>query len=126
MVRSYRKPCTVIFCIFYLSFTVYCDPIDVTNCPDDIHKLATVNEDYSHSYGDYSGDDYMNGVSVSWEPPLISDEKERPASCQVIHQPPNRNPRNFFGIGVETVTYSFSDASGNEAKCSFIVNITEG
>ena len=68
----------------------------------------------------------MNGVSVFWEQPVISGEMERPTSCQVLHQPPNRNPGNFFGIGVETVTYSFSDASGNKANCSFTVDITEG
>ena len=115
---------TIQFCIFWsfiIFITVYCDPIDVINCPNDIHKLVTVNDDYSSL-----GESPRAGVSVSWEPPLISGEKERQNSCQVLHKPPNRNPGNFFGIGVTIVTYSFSDDSGNEAICSFTVNITQG
>ena len=111
--------------ISFFFLTVYCDPIVITNCPDDTHRLVTVNNDLS--YTSYISEDYYNnGASVSWEPPAVQGEKERPASCQVIHQPPNRNSGNLFGIGVETVTYLFSDASGNEANCSFIVNTTEG
>ena len=99
--------------VFSIFVTVYCDPIDIINCPNNIHKLVTVKSPRA-------------GVSVSWEPPLISGEKERPTSCQVLHKPPNWNPGNFFGIGVTTVTYSFSDNTENEANCSFTVNITEG
>ncbi len=60
------------------------------------------------------------GANVSWTPPTLEDNcpGETPSS--------NFAPGDFFPIGSTTVTYTGSDAAGNDATaCSFTVTVND-
>lgn len=61
-------------------------------------------------------------ATVSWIPPTVSDNCPNPTLVQV-NGPPNGNP-NFI-VGVNTVKYKATDASGNISYCTFTVTVID-
>lgn len=60
------------------------------------------------------------GANVDWELPVLSD------NCPATSSNSSANPGDFFPIGSTTVTYTGSDAAGNNAaNCSFIVTVND-
>jgi len=60
------------------------------------------------------------GTDVSWTPPTLSD------NCPAVSSNSSHNPGDFFTVGSTTVTYTGSDAAGNDATdCSFTVTIID-
>jgi large repetitive protein len=61
------------------------------------------------------------GATVSWTAPTASDLCSGPVTFSSSH-----NPGDFFSVGTPTtVTYTFSDAAGNNAICSFTVTVND-
>lgn len=58
---------------------------------------------------------------VTWNQPTASDNSGQTPNVQSTHQ-----SGSSFPVGTSTVTYTFADAAGNEATCSFNVNIVSG
>ncbi|XP_071819452.1 uncharacterized protein [Apostichopus japonicus] len=58
------------------------------------------------------------GAVASWTEPTATDLSGAVTLTQRSHQ-----PNDFFGIGATVVSYTFLDNSGNDASCSFTVNI---
>ena len=78
---------------------------EFSNCPGNI----SVNND--------AGD---CGADVSWTAPTLSD------NCPVVSSNSNHDPGDFFPVGSTTVTYTGSDAAGNDATaCSFTVTVND-
>lgn len=63
-----------------------------------------------------------NGVVVTWDVPTATDNSQLPVA--LIAQT-GGVPGMTFPPGEVTVSYTFSDTSGNEAVCSFLV-VTSG
>ncbi len=60
------------------------------------------------------------GADVSWTPPTLSD------NCPAVSSNSSHNPGDFFPVGSTTVTYTGSDAAGNDATdCSFTVTVID-
>ena len=60
-------------------------------------------------------------VIVTWNQPTASDNSGQTPNVQATHQ-----PGSSFPVGTSTVIYTFTDAAGNEATCSFNVNVVSG
>ena len=58
---------------------------------------------------------------VTWNQPIASDNSGQTPNVQTTHQ-----SGSSFPVGTSTVIYTFTDAAGNEATCSFNVNIVSG
>ncbi|HEY0655634.1 MAG TPA: HYR domain-containing protein [Chryseosolibacter sp.] len=58
-------------------------------------------------------------ASVTWVPPSVTD------NCQVTISSTHQ-PGASFSIGTTRVTYTATDAAGNQASCSFDVIVTDG
>ncbi|XP_071840115.1 uncharacterized protein [Apostichopus japonicus] len=82
------------------------DPPIILGCPDDIVRTANPSGEC---------------VRVFWMVPVAIDVVS--GIPLVVN---NFDPGFCFGIGVTTVVYTFSDASGNEASCQFSVRIGQG
>lgn len=102
----------VSFCAFnYISFCHLCltaggdvRPPTISNCPAGaITALAAASS---------------TGASVSWTAPTATDESGSVSSTS------DYTPGAFFPIGTTTVTYTFTDPAGNEARCLFNVIVT--
>ncbi|WP_108807624.1 HYR domain-containing protein, partial [Aquimarina spinulae] len=78
------------------------DPV-VTSCPSDIVQTAIANT--------------CNAV-VSWAPPTATDNCTDPLIVSSTH-----NPGDAFPVGTTTVTYTFSDVSGNSDTCTFDITV---
>ena len=61
------------------------------------------------------------GVLPSWRSPRATDNSGYSTLSRRSHQ-----PGEMFTEGSTTVSYVFSDASGNEAVCSFVVTANVG
>ena len=61
------------------------------------------------------------GALVTWTPPTFTD------NCVTVNVVSTHNPGDYFAVGTTTVTYTGTDAAGNETQCTFdvIVNDTE-
>ncbi|MBL0102493.1 MAG: HYR domain-containing protein [Bacteroidetes bacterium] len=59
------------------------------------------------------------GEFVTWTPPVASD------NCAGFVLTSNHNSGDFFPIGLTTVNYMVTDASGNQTSCSFDVTVTD-
>ncbi|MCI5083582.1 MAG: HYR domain-containing protein, partial [Saprospiraceae bacterium] len=57
-------------------------------------------------------------INVDWTEPLVEDNCGDPITITS-----DFNPGDGFALGVTTVTYTAVDAAGNEATCSFNVNV---
>lgn len=91
-------------CFFLLLQDI--DPPIILGCPDDIVRTANPSGEC---------------VRVFWMVPVAIDVVS--GIPLVVN---NFDPGFCFGIGVTTVVYTFSDASGNEASCQFNVRIGQG
>ncbi|XP_038068270.1 uncharacterized protein LOC119737763 isoform X5 [Patiria miniata] len=95
------------FCVFTVTVTELGDttrPV-VTQCPTDITEFVPF---------------LTSGTVVTWNEPIVSDNSGNVGTTQ------NRASGSFFATGIETVVmYTFTDAAGNEAICSFIVRVIE-
>ena len=60
-------------------------------------------------------------VIVTWNQPIASDNSGQTPNVQTTHQ-----SGSSFRVGTTTVIYTFTDDAGNEAICSFNVNIVSG
>ncbi|XP_041454281.1 mucin-17-like isoform X37 [Lytechinus variegatus] len=78
------------------------DPV-ITDCPIDVILMTP------------SG---VTDVSVVWTEPIATDDS---GSVALVA---SHSPGDVFPVGLTTVIYTFSDASGNSATCSFNVTIT--
>lgn len=58
---------------------------------------------------------------ASWVEPTAIDNDGEPVRVGRTH-----SPSSLFPVGSTTVSYYFTDSSGNEAMCSFMVIITTG
>ncbi|XP_071489593.1 uncharacterized protein [Diadema antillarum] len=65
-------------------------------------------------------DPLLPGSNVDWTEPTATDNDGNAPTVQVAN-----GPGTFFVIGTTTVTYTFTDASGNEAVCSFDVVVID-
>ncbi|XP_033099723.1 uncharacterized protein LOC117103263, partial [Anneissia japonica] len=66
-----------------------------------------------------SADMDTNSTNVIWTPPTATDNDGTPDVNN------NFSPSSRFEIGEYMVVYTFSDPSGNEATCTFIVTVTD-
>ncbi len=76
----------------------------ITGCPADISV---------------SNDAGVCEAVVNWTPPTASDE------CSTVTTTSSHVPGAVFPVGMNTVTYEFSDQFGNIETCSFTVTITD-
>ena len=86
--------------------TVVMPPADlprVTNCPQNITATATVGR---------------CDVPVSWTEPV-----GEPSCLGGLTTTRNHAPGDRFTIGIHTVTYTFTDASGNTNSCTFFIKV---
>lgn len=60
-------------------------------------------------------------VIVTWNQPTASDNSGQTPNVQTTHQ-----SGSSFSVGTTTVIYTFTDAAGNQATCSFNVNVVSG
>ena len=87
------------------TITIVDDQVPViTNCTANI----TVNSSSSNC-----------GASVTWTPPAISD------NCPGVQYTESNASGDFFPIGVTTVSYNATDASGNTSSCSFTITVVD-
>ena len=57
-------------------------------------------------------------MPVSWTEPSAVDDTSAVTVTQTA------SPGDSFGLGTSQVAYTFSDASGNVAVCSFFITLT--
>jgi hypothetical protein len=76
-------------------------PPVIENCPNDLTVTGT------------------NNAVVSWTEPTATDNDGLPVTVTRSHQ-----PNSIFAAGPTTVTYRFTDSSGNVAECSFVVSVS--
>ncbi|XP_071785173.1 uncharacterized protein [Asterias amurensis] len=81
-------------------------PPVISNCPNNILQTAAPG---------------ATSATVSWTVPSATDN-----SGNTVNRVSTVNPGASFNIGSTTVTYTFSDNSGNDAVCSFIVTVNSG
>ncbi|XP_033626637.1 uncharacterized protein LOC117289582 isoform X6 [Asterias rubens] len=62
-----------------------------------------------------------NVATVTWVEPTATDN-----SGGNVQRSSDRSPGQSFGLGSTQVTYTFTDPSGNQATCRFIVNVISG
>ena len=60
------------------------------------------------------------GTTISWTEPTATDDSGVVTLTGRTHQ-----PGTFFNVGTTTVTYTFTDGSGNSATTSFNVVVSE-
>ena len=75
----------------------------VTNCPQNITATATVGR---------------CDAPVSWTEPV-----GEPSCLGGLTTTRNHAPGDWFTIGTHTVTYTFTDASGNTNSCTFFIKV---
>lgn len=94
---------SIIFYFFQL-FTATVDNTDpvISGCPSDISVQTTLDG---------------TPVAVTWNEPTATDDS---GTVQVAQ---SANPGDMFNPGTTVVTYSFTDATGNDAFCIFEVSV---
>ena len=60
----------------------------------------------------------MTSATVSWTEPTATDNSGMTPTVTQTHQ-----PGDSFNVGTTTVTYTFTDMTGNQAMCTFDVVI---
>ncbi len=63
----------------------------------------------------------LGGANVDWDEATAVDNS---GSATLVSR--SDSPGAFFPVGERSVTYTFSDPSGNIGTCSFTITITEG
>ncbi|XP_034532135.1 sushi, von Willebrand factor type A, EGF and pentraxin domain-containing protein 1 isoform X3 [Notolabrus celidotus] len=67
--------------------------------------------------------DERRGIAnISWDVPTATDNSKEEVAVQVK---PVYTPPALFPIGKETITYTATDRSGNQANCSFTVTVID-
>ena len=94
--------------IYTKTATVVLPPIDEppyfrTPCPNDIEVTV---------------DQGQCGKQVRWREP-----EAYPTCRGAVTRWQSHTPNSYFNIGVHTVTYTFTDGSGNTASCSFLITV---
>ncbi|XP_041472953.1 hyalin isoform X45 [Lytechinus variegatus] len=89
-------------------FTVIVTEVDNTDpeilsCPEDITSEVPVE---------------ASGATVTWNAPVVTDNSGIPPTVTST-----RLPGTFFLRGSTQVTYTFTDNSGNQVSCSFVVSV---
>jgi hypothetical protein len=85
---------------------------------------VTVTDQEAPTLANCPGDIYINtapgqcGRIISWTPPIVTD------NCQATLVS-NIQPGTFFQTGSTVITYTATDASGNQSTCTFSVNVTD-
>ncbi|KAJ8041572.1 Hyalin [Holothuria leucospilota] len=77
----------------------------ILNCPDPISMEIELG---------------LPGTMVSWDEPMATDISGTQMLAMRSHE-----PGDFFPVGMTVVTYTFTDAAGNRAMCSFIIIIIQ-
>ncbi|XP_033625680.1 serine-rich adhesin for platelets-like [Asterias rubens] len=92
-------------CTFTITLTQQVDTVrpEIQFCPQNINQQI--------QFG-------VPTVIVTWNQPVASDNSGQTPNVQTTHQ-----SGSSFSVGTTTVIYTFTDAAGNEATCSFNVNI---
>ena len=90
-------------CTFNVTVTENEAPV-ISGCPVDINV---------------TNDAGICGAAVTWVVPVASD------NCGVSSFTSTHNSGDLFPVGVTTVTYTATDASGNTTLCSFTVTVTD-
>ncbi|XP_063960800.1 mucin-17-like [Lytechinus pictus] len=78
------------------------DP-EILSCPEDITSEVPVE---------------ASGATVTWNAPVVTDNSGIPPTVTST-----RLPGTFFLRGSTQVTYTFTDNSGNQVSCSFVVSV---
>ncbi|XP_038068280.1 mucin-3A-like isoform X2 [Patiria miniata] len=81
-------------------------PPEISNCPMGASATA---------------DSGATSTEVTWAAPTAVDNSGGQVSVQATHQ-----PGDGFPVGVTDVTYTFTDLSGNDAYCTFVVMVNSG
>jgi gliding motility-associated-like protein len=89
-------------CSFTVNVTDNTPPV-ITSCPANINISAAAN----------------CKALVNWTAPTASD------NCAVQTFTSTHAPNSEFVLGSTTVTYTATDAAGNSATCSFVVNVAD-
>ncbi|XP_038069011.1 mucin-17-like isoform X20 [Patiria miniata] len=76
----------------------------ITGCPSDMDVTLPLTQ--------------QSDIMVTWQEPSATDNSGAAPSLDRSHQ-----PGETFPEGRTTVTYTFSDQTGNEAVCSFEINV---
>ncbi|XP_038068995.1 mucin-17-like isoform X23 [Patiria miniata] len=92
-------------CVFFVKLA----PVDdirpvITGCPSDMDVTLPLTQ--------------QSDIMVTWQEPSATDNSGAAPSLDRSHQ-----PGETFPEGRTTVTYTFSDQTGNEAVCSFEINV---
>lgn len=88
---------------YYFQFSEDTTPPVISDCPVGVVRVVELG---------------TPGAVASWTEPTATDLSGAVTLTQRSHQ-----PNDFFGIGATVVSYTFLDNSGNDASCSFTVNI---
>ena len=80
---------------------------DIANCPSD----QTISIAFPQST-----------TTTSWVEPTATDNV---TPVDQITRSASHSPGQTFSVGSTTVTYTFSDLAGNQATCSFDVNVIQ-
>lgn len=95
--------CIVYQMILVFSFSVDNTPPTISNCPSNIDRTVELGSP---------------GLPVSWLEPTATD-----LGAVVTLTTRSHEPGSTFNIGTTTVTYTFTDNSGNSASCVFTVTV---
>lgn len=90
-----------------LFYTEDTEPPIISNCPNDVTVIVELGLD--------------NFGVATWTPPTATDVS---GFAQITSE--SNRPGDSFPLGPTTVTYVFTDSSGNSAICSFIVTVDTG
>ncbi len=82
------------------------DQPPVVVCPHDIEITIRTGE---------------GGATITYTEPVVTDDSGTANRISASHQ-----PGDFFPLGRHTVTYRYSDNSGNIGSCSFEVLVSDG
>ncbi|XP_072051836.1 hyalin-like [Amphiura filiformis] len=95
------------FCTFNVIITVSTDTVPpvVANCASDITRQLAPGS---------------TSIAISWTPPTVTDNITPANRINVVIY----NTNQVFTVGTVPVTYIFTDAAGNEARCSFNIIVT--
>jgi hypothetical protein len=92
-------------CTFTVSIILDTEPPVIIDCPADRTEALPAGS---------------SSVSVSWPEPSATDN----AGSVTVSR--TSTSGSFFGAGANLVSYTFTDAAGNSAVCSFTITVTTG
>ena len=63
----------------------------------------------------------VEGSYVTFDPPTVTDNS---GATNFVSS--TASSGDYFQVGTTVVTFTYADSSGNEASCSFVVNVLTG